>query len=560
MELELATSLMAKRLVVEPPTFSLYFFFNLFSTLFVWVIALIKLRRNTYILARLSFCLAVLISLLFMLPLVIFSQRLESSLSEPWKYALAVNGAAMLLMSWVYLSRHFDVFASGSFSPPKTSQIHLITGVLSIFLVWAYFFKVPWNCSGIYALLYDPTYTLLARELVGKLAGSSYATYSLGSYAGAVAPVFIFFSIWMVGKYFSSRKFLAVLICILCGFLAIAALLVSGTKGFLMPTTLMLASAFYFYLKTWRSRLLSFAMTALFFYCSLATFQLLKDRETYAVKGRYDFATCAVKINACESSLSLLESMKGQTHPLGLPFSAVGPIQSRLKCLCAEGESKSCSSTVQVEKRTVQVEKSTVQVEKNKMQVEKSTENYAMSKATLSVNLEVLSSQLNSFTKAILYRIFVVPFQVSVWHFMYAESEAVDGVKTLPFARRLTGSSLNMPEIVYQKYGSIYWEGDKTTTSSAPTSFIWAYTAYLGWVGFCIALFSILSLDIFLSAIAKNSGRDILPIFIGTISILSVNFLASDFVTTLVSHGGIAGILILLIYAALIKLRPGSRA
>jgi hypothetical protein len=463
-----------------------------------------------------------------------------------------VNGAALLLIGWVYFSRHFDILIGGPSSPPKASQIHLIAGILSIFLVGAYFSKIPWSCSGIYALLYDPTYTLLSRELVGKLAGSSFATYSLGAYAGAVAPVFIFFSIWMAGEYFSSRKILAALICMLCGFIAIATLLISGTKGFLMPSTLMLAVAFYFYLKTWRSRLLAFAMTTLFFYCALATFELLKERETYAVKGRYDFATCAVKINACEGSLSLLESMRGQTHPLSLPASAVGPIQSQLKYLCTGGESK--SSMLQVEKSTAQVEKITVQVEKSTVQVEKRTEHNITTLDTLSINLNVASSRLKSFTEAIFYRIFVVPFQVSVWHFMYAETEAVDGLKTLPFAHRLTGSSLNMPEIVYQKYGSIYWEGDKTTTSSAPTSFIWTYTAYLGWMGFCIALLCILSLDIFLSAIAKIVGRDILPILIGTILILSVNFLASDFVTTLVSHGGIAGILVLLVYALLVKL------
>jgi hypothetical protein len=533
MDLLLSNEIMTKRLVLEWPMISSFFIFNLISAVIIWIAAIVKLKTNIYSLTRLSFCLAVAVGLIFVTPLVIFSESVELSLSKPWVYAMVINGAAVVLMGWAYLSHSFDVVYENSSIPVRVNQIHLVTGVLGVALIGVYFSKVPWDCSGAYALFNDPPYTLLARELVGKLAGGSFSIYALAAYVNAVAPVFIFFSIWRVGGYLSSRKIVAALTFAILGFLAVSALLVSGTKGFLLPSTLMLVVAVLFYTKTWKSRVLGFVMTGVFFYCALATFELLKERGSYVINGRYDFAACAVKVNACEGSLNLIESMQGQAYPLGLPVASLKMTQSRLACLCEGGESKTCPSLVGNEKIA--------------------TNNFINENDSMIV-LEVASSRLKSFTEAVIYRIFVVPFQVSVWHFMYAETEVVDGVKTLPFARRLTGDSLNMPELVYQKYGSIYWDGDKTTTSSAPTSFIWTYTAYLGWFGFCVALGCILSLDLLMAGIARILGKDLLPIHVGILLIMSVNFTASDFVTVLVSHGGLAGILVLLICAVLLKI------
>lgn len=533
-EAELLGLAMAKRLVVEPPTFSLFFFFNFASFLVVGAAGVIKLKANSYSLARLSFCLSALICLVYQLPLVIFSQRVESSLPGAWSYALVVNGAAMLFMFWAFLSRRFDVVVGDSVYPEKAKEIHLITGILGIALMWIYMAAVPWNCTGLYALLFDPPYTMLARELGVKLVGTSLATYSLGAYAGAVAPVFLLFSIWRFEGYVIRRKIVPAIVCMACGFIAIAVLLVSGIKGLLMPSTLMLAAVIYFYKKTWRSRLLAFAATALFFFCALTAFEFLKERGGYASGGQYDFAACSVKMGACERSLSLVESMKGQDISLGLPSAYVGLMQSRLVCLCEGRDERTCPDGGMIGRY-----------------IEKGGSVAGVSP----VVMIGLSDRFIAFAEGILYRIFVVPFQVSVWHFMYAETEAVEGVKTLPFARRILGHSLNMPEMVYQKYGSIYWQGDKTNTSSAPTSFIWAYSAYLGWIGFGIALACVLSLDLVLAGLARFVGGPLIPILIGLVMIMSINFLMSDFVTVLLSHGGVAGMLVLLIYAVLLKKR-----
>jgi hypothetical protein len=228
--------------------------------------------------------------------------------------------------------------------------------------------------------------------------------------------------------------------------------------------------------------------------------------------------------------------MKGQDYPFGLPNSYVKFTETRLACLCTGDDKNKC-----------------VELSKSKDLSENQELIRAASKTTV---VAASFSRLQSFTEVIWYRIFVVPFQVSAWHFMYAETEGVDGLKTLPFARRILGDSLNMPQIVYQKYGSIYSEGDKTSTSSAPTSFIWTYSAYLGWMGFGLALACILILDLFLISLAKFAGAALTPILIGLVMIMSIIFLVSDFVTVLLSHRGLAGIMMLTIYALLFRWRP----
>ena len=99
-----------------------------------------------------------------------------------------------------------------------------------------------------------------------------------------------------------------------------------------------------------------------------------------------------------------------------------------------------------------------------------------------------------------------------------------------------------MPELVYQKYASIYFQGDRTSTGTAPTSFFLAYSAYLGLVGFFLALSCIIGLDLILVRVALYVGASLVPLLTGIIMIMCMNFMASDFVTVLISHGGAAGI------------------
>src|SRR5690606_4849610 len=121
----------------------------------------------------------------------------------------------------------------------------------------------------------------------------------------------------------------------------------------------------------------------------------------------------------------------------------------------------------------------------------------------------------------------------------------------LPFARRLFGESLNMPALVYQKYGTIYSKGDKTSTSTAPTSFLLYYPSYLGWFGLFAALSALVVWDFIYSFFALRLDDRLFPVAAGIAAITSMNFMSSDFLTVLISHGGAVGLLFVIVFVLL---------
>lgn len=515
-------AVMLKELVIEAPSFTLFFFFNLACTLLVAGICLYRFLQNNYILARLSFCFTAFICFFYQIPLVLFSQQLEASLSQSWFYAAVVNGGALALSLWGILSRQLDSRGQRSTFPEKQALLYLVTGLLGLASLGIYMSSVPWECTGLYALYFDPWLTLLARELSVKLIGTSLSTYALGAYANAVAPIFILLSVWLIRNSLLRRRFLGVVVGVAAGFFAISAVLISGTKGLLMPSMLLLVAGAYFWCKTWVSRISTIVLAVAFVVSSLVTFELLKERGA-VVGGAYDFASCSMRTGSCQKSQDMLESMKAREYSLGLPSMYIQPLQARLDCLCSgEGDEASCPTQLLGRKG-----------------------------ATMPINEQTGRSV--AFISALFNRMLVIPFQVSVWNFMYAESETVDGAKTLPFARRILGESLNMPELVYQKYGVVYSQGDKTSTSTAPTSFFLSYPAYLGWLGLLIALGAVIALDLFIARFAYFAGVSLTPMLVGIVMVMCMNFMTSDFITVLISHGGAAGILVLSIHALLLK-------
>lgn len=534
METSTLYTVMLKELVLGVPSFTLFFVVNLACTLLVAGISLFRFLKNNYILARFSVCFTVFICFFYQVPLVLFSQQLEVSLSQPWFYAAVVNGGALALSLWSIVTRRLDFRGEPSSFPEKQALLYLVTGLLGLASLAIYLSSVPLECTGLYALFFDPWLTLLARELSVKLIGTSLSTYALGAYANAVAPIFILLSVWLVRNSLLCRRFFGVLVGAVAGILAIFAVLISGTKGLLMPTMLLLVAGAYFWCKTWLSRLSTIVLAVAFLVFSLVTFELLKERGAI-VGGAYDFAGCAAKTGSCQKSQDMLESMKSREQSLGLPNVYIQPLQLRLDCLCsADGDETSCPTQVLGREGGGEVPLA---------ELAKQTE----------ILIDKQAERSATFVSALFNRMLVVPFQVSVWNFMYAESETVDGAKTLPFARRFLGESLNMPELVYQKYGVVYSQGDKTSTSTAPTSFFLSYPAYLGWLGLLIALGAVVALDLFIARFAYFIGASLIPLLVGSVLVLCMNFMTSDFVTVLISHGGAAGILVLSIHALLLK-------
>lgn len=524
---------MLENLIVGAPTFSFFFWFNLFCTLFIIALCVYRFINNNYITARLSFCFVVFLCLFYQIPLVIFTDQVEKALNHPWTYSLIVNGGAIGITLWGIISRRLDLQLIDEIChAERRLSVYFFFIILSIVCLTIYLSGIPWKCTGLYALIYDPWLTLLARELSVKLLGSSVSTYMLGAYVNAIAPVVILLSVWLVRDALLHRRLLNGIVGFFGGSLATISILISGTKGLLLPSLLMLIIGCYFWGKGWVSRIATILFAMVFVFSTIIFFEIFKERDSLVGAG-YDFAACSVEINTCNQSQHLLESLTHRDYSLGLPSNFIKPMNDRLICLC-EGEAiGQCPSPILGEmKRAPSLHRT-----------------FSYSNA--------LVGRFFVYGEAIFRRVMVVPFQVSVWHYMYAETETIDGVKSLPFARRLTGSSLNMPELVYQKYGSIYSRGDKTSTSTAPTGFFLSYPAYLGFGGLFLAFLLVITLDLILAKISHIINTTWIPILIGTVIIMCINFMVSDFVTVLISHGGVAGIMILLTF--MIGFRTNSK-
>lgn len=518
---------MVNPLVLDMPEPTALLLFNAACWLLVAAWLAVRFVRNNLVVGRLSFAFAALAWVFYQTPLALFSRQLDDALVNPWAYSAFVNGLTLLLMLYGTISSRLDLQRGSVEASGHMRSIYGVSLLVSALLLSIYLLDVPWKCTGLYALLFDPWLTLLAREFGVKLIGTSLATYSLGAFANTAAPILVLASVWLISTTRGYWRVVAAVIGAATGFIAIGAVLISGTKGLLIPMLLMLLTGAYFWSRSWLSRAMTMVLSVTFVLVSLIGFELFKERAS-TVGAAYDFAACSYSSGTCARSLEMIDSMKHRDFSLGLPSIFVEPIKNRLVCLCdGTGTEATCP----------------VGTLGGVMAGDLMAKELAARSAAAA--LKQMSLRSSTMAEAVFNRVFVVPFQVSVWSFMYAETEEFDGLKTLPFARRMFGTSLNMPELVYQKYGTIYSQGDRTSTSTAPTSFFLAYPAYLGLGGFLLALVCIVALDLALARLGTWIDRSLIPLLVGVVLIMSMNFMTSDFVTVLISHGGAFGVALL---------------
>ena len=201
-------SVILSQLVVETPTLSVFFLFNVLCTFLVAVICLLRFLKSEYVLARLSFCFALFIFVFYQVPLVLFSAQVEASLQYYWFYAFIVNAGSVFLVLWGFFSRRLDVNQDVVFYPVRQLRIYLLTLFIGCVCLVVYLSGVPWTCTGLFALMFDPWLTLLAREFGVKLIGSGFSTYLLGAYANAVAPILVLLSVWLIREALLQRRVL----------------------------------------------------------------------------------------------------------------------------------------------------------------------------------------------------------------------------------------------------------------------------------------------------------------------------------------------------------------
>jgi len=104
-----------------------------------------------------------------------------------------------------------------------------------------------------------------------------------------------------------------------------------------------------------------------------------------------------------------------------------------------------------------------------------------------------------------------------------------------------------MPLRIQEQYHHIYSRGDRTATGTVPTSFLLAYPAYLGFFGIVLSLFIVLVFDLVACSILALVSSHLRIFGIALLAITCVNFMLSDFGTVLLTHGAVAGLILLAI-------------
>lgn len=504
---------------------------------------------NRRAMARPAFLIAGLLTALFQWPLCALSECFRLWLPNAVLFAASVHAPIIAALAWVAATP----FLNPTAQPPSPSRDEgtrrlsnrTIAALFAAFaaLVTIYLIYVGWPCTGLYAMLYDPEMALLAREMSMKLAGAPLPAYAYGILATVFAPVIGSVAVGEVRAALRERAYFRGACWVLAIFAALAAVMLPGIKGMLVPT--FAVAACYCLLTSTRLRtgLLWVAATGAIGFVFILSFDVLKERSAHDSARSYDVCGCAARNGVQAEARALVESLTAREMSLGISRARVDALLKKMdEAERADASASPATTTkpateVGAAGRTRGTANSVVGAPaRHGSPAETGPAEKPIRQGPTA--LEVLTSRALVYVGPILNRIAVVPMQVASWHFLYAAEYGAPGVSGTAAARLFGVERQNLPMIVYQAYGSVYSGGDRTATSTAPTSFLLAYPAYLGGVGIGIAVVLVLIFDLITCLVLVGVPPHVRAIGLGLAFMSCVNFLSSDFGTVLLSHGG----------------------
>lgn len=496
------------------PSLDAFSLFNIAAATCVSIWLMFSYVANPWRLTRPAFAFALLVNLIFQWPLVFLASPIYNSLNDPWWFVSCAHVVGISGLMWVWATDKItiapDIVAKRLFSWRDVSVILGMTVVFS----GLYFINMPMHCTALYALLFDPAYTLIAREVTVKLSGSTLASSSYGALANTLAPVLAAVSVAQIFR-FSLERSIYVLLWATCLLGSIVVVMVAGAKGLTIPLVGAVCVSAVYWSVGWARKILAGSTALICVVCALASFELLRERG--GGSSPYQFVSCVQTLGTFEKGAELLGSIS-RTGGLGL-------------------------TPGQVERLMVQLEADSGL---------RQDRNFTPPKAPN-------ADRAATYVGALLQRAFISPIQVAAWHHLYIQDEGAPGLLAMPLAKKLFGSSIDMSSIVYMKYGVIYSSGDRTSTSTAPTSFIFSWPAYFGYLGLAAAVVALLALDLVVSMLARRISQNLLPITAAIAVVISFNMITSDIVVVMLSHGGGIAIVLLAAFGAVRALQGTLR-
>lgn len=507
--------LFAQNLTIElaPP----HIFFMQIGGISVCIYLLLQaFRRSPGVWRRFGFFFSWVFIFFYLLPAVIYGGHLYIGFPSWLFFFLSTNIISIGLAIWVFASS-VGVTTGRSISLSNADFLgrgqKALLGALLFLVLGGFFYFVPWSCTGLWALIFDSKYVLLAREISMKLNGVPWASRLYGFYVSVLGPLLCFIGIYGAAYYWRVRQYFKVFLSatILCA--AIFLLLLGGVKGVLLGAGVFVAYAILSLPTSLSRRVLASMICLAVFAGMVFIFGLIRDKNQNKDHDiQYDLVGCTQHFGARENVLRLLRTAAVRKEGgLGLTVEQLEGLSQKIDGKDQPHDNNGKSALL---------------------------EDFGSISLSDASNHDVAERWI----KPLWNRLFVVPIQVASWHFFYVEEVNSSGWLVIPIVNRLVGDGSNLAELVYSKYGVLYSSGDVTSTSTAPTTFIYSYSAHLGWVGIALSLGLLIALDM-LSAILLRAGNPVLLAAIsGFFAALGISLASSDFFTVMFSHGGLFGL------------------
>lgn len=541
---------------------------NLVMAVFCTVGLGLALHNKIHRMARPALIMALLSMLSFQWPLAVFSSILEKYLPLYWFFAFSVHCQIIACIMWVVLTpgltEKMKVFSKSENSSSRSISVKsycILFGLITAFTA-VYLSRVHLQCTGLYAAIVDPELTLLARELSGKLIGTGIASYGFGLLINVICPLLIFLSLERIKYNYADRRFEKIILWIISGIAVLLVAMLSGSKGTLIPAIIVISISSMANGRRWWSRVLISTCIISFGFVAMTAFELLRERKAYHGKA-YEYGVCAARMNLCPEAKTLLDSMRQHDMSLGVSLSRQRRLSSELDRDCSSETSKLNHSRLDGRPLKVDfnfvsfipqfgLQRSNIRSHVDSGKSVSITTTGADQSPVINRSIPIIT-RVWHYTKSIVYRAAVVPLQVASWYFLYATEYGAPGIKALPMANKFSGSRVIMPKRIHEVYYPIYSHGDRTASGTSPTSFIMAYPAYLGYSGIVLSLAALFSFDLLVSLLMNRMSVTLCWAFIGLVTVGCINFMLSDFGTTLLSHGTAFALLLMWVLSIIEK-------
>lgn len=495
-------------LTFTTPWLSLQGLLDLFLALTSIGFIVYSLVRNRSRAARPAFIFATFACVFYQIPLVLFSPLFYTYLPNAAWFEACIHVAVLFNLGWVYFTPKLNTQRTNDTYTISDLNDNMLWPLALLFftLLVLYFYRIPPMCTALYALLRDQDVTLLVREIIGKLMGRTYAPHVLNILTSAVGPMVAVLSLGKLYQCALSRnwRLAPIYFCLLAA--TVLTPLLGGAKGSLVPMAVILAVTGGLVINRWKWRIFYLAAIAIFF---ISTIMLVKvAQESRSGQGNYAFGSCTVQLGVCDRMKNLMESLHPEQSYYGLTKEKLNNLADKAATACQMPRFQRSAS--------------------------------APSKTI--TKTDYTPPSLFQHTLGLLYRILANPIQVGAWHYLYVTDYGRPGIWGLSISKLMGDRYVNIPA----KVCDIYYAGDKVSTCTAPTSFLFTYPAYLGGIGLALACLATALFDVAGALIIKYSRRTFADLTIGLVTVAVVNLMIADYTTVIISHGaGVAFIILL---------------